>query len=108
MSLQLLREDYLEHRTLYEAVQRIVSERSRQHPVAILDLGCGDSDYVARMLEAAEGGYIVESYTGVDLSKPAMAISVRNIERWVHDALCHSPLQMECARAWESFMSLFG
>lgn len=100
MSLQLLREDYLEHRTLYEAVQSIVSERARQHPVAILDLGCGDSDYVARMLEAAGGGDTVQSYTGVDLSEPAMAISMCNIERWVHDALCHSLLHMDHALAW--------
>lgn len=106
-SLQLLREDYLEHRTLYEAVQSIVSERARQHPVAILDLGCGDSDYVARMLEAAGGGDIVESYTGVDLSEPAMAISMRNIERWIyHDALCHSLLHMDHAHAWKPLFPL--
>ena len=105
-SLQLLREDYLEHHTLYEAVQRIVLERARQHPVAILDLGCGDSDYVARMLEAAGGRDIVESYTGVDLSEPAMAISMCNIERWVHDALCHSLLHMDHAHAWKPLFRL--
>ena len=50
--MQLLREDYLEHRTLYEAVQSIITDRARQHPVRILDLGCGDSDYIALVLYA--------------------------------------------------------
>lgn len=81
LTVQLLREDYLEHRTLYEAVQSIMVDKARQHPLRILDLGCGDSDYIARLLAAAGGASIVESYTGVDLSEPALAISERNIER---------------------------
>ena len=78
---QLLKEDYLEHKTLYEAVQSSIAERAQKHPLRILDLGCGDSDYIARVLEAAEGASVVESYTGVDLSEPALAISERNIQR---------------------------
>ena len=79
--VQLLKEDYLEHRTLYEAVQSIIADRAQKHPLRILDLGCGDSDYIARVLEAAGGASVVESYTGVDLSEPALAISERNIQR---------------------------
>ena len=81
LAVQLLQEDYLEHRTLYEAVQGIILDRARQHPLKILDLGCGDSDYIARALVAAGGASIAESYTGVDLSEPALDISERNIER---------------------------
>ena len=69
---------------LYEAVQRIIADRAQAHPLRILDLGCGDSDFIARTLEAARGASIVESYTGVDLSEPALAISERNIERCAH------------------------
>ena len=80
--MQLLREDYLEHRTLYEAVQSIIMDRAQLHPLRILDLGCGDSEYIARVLEAAGSASIVDSYTGVDLSEPALAISERNIARY--------------------------
>lgn len=79
--MQLLQKDYLEHRTLYQAVQSIVAEKAQDHPVRLLDLGCGDSDYVACMLLNAGGDSILDFYEGVDLSEPAMAISERNIER---------------------------
>ena len=50
--MQLLKQDYLEHRTLYEAVQSIIAGRAQKRPLRILDLGCGDSDYIAHILQA--------------------------------------------------------
>ncbi len=41
----------------------------------------GDSDYISRVIEECGGRALVASYTGVDLSAPAMEISKENIHR---------------------------
>lgn len=73
--------DYLEHKALYGALQQYLHRKAASRPLRLLDLGCGDSDYISRVIEECGGRALVASYTGVDLSAPAMEISKENINR---------------------------
>jgi hypothetical protein len=44
------------------------------------DLGCGDADYVSRLLSRASLP-LLRSYTGVDLSRPALEVARGNLAR---------------------------
>ena len=47
------------------------------------DLGCGDAGPIAKLVSAAaeHGRPLVRKYTGVDLSKPALALAQANLAR---------------------------
>lgn len=77
-----MEEDYLEHRALYGSLQHFLQQKAASGPLSLLDLGCGDSDYISRIILEAGGDQLVESYTGVDLSEPAIEISKQNIRRY--------------------------
>lgn len=63
-------------------MQRYLQQRAAlTGPLRLLDLGCGDSDYISRIIEKAGGRILVASYTGVDLSEPALEVSRQNIAR---------------------------
>lgn len=79
--LQVLNQDYLEHKALYGSLQQYLQQKACTGPLRVLDLGCGDSDYISRLVEECGGESLVASYTGVDLSEPAMEISKQNIHR---------------------------
>lgn len=44
------------------------------------DLGCGDADYVSRLLSRTSLP-LLRSYTGVDLSRPALEVARGNLTR---------------------------
>ncbi|BDA47429.1 probable demethylmenaquinone methyltransferase [Coccomyxa sp. Obi] len=77
----VLNQDYLEHKALYGSLQQYLQQKAVNGPLRLLDLGCGDSDYISRLLEKSGGEDLVASYTGVDLSEPAIEISKQNINR---------------------------
>ncbi len=81
MGLQVLNEDYLEHEALYGSLQQYLQQKASSGPLRLLDLGCGDSDYISRLVEKSGGERLLASYTGVDLSEPAIEISKQNIHR---------------------------
>ena len=56
-------------------------EKAAKGPISIADLGCGDSDYISRTMSDVGGTAVVSSYTGVDLSQPALEISRRNVAK---------------------------
>jgi ubiquinone/menaquinone biosynthesis C-methylase UbiE len=77
----VLQEDYLEHKALYGALQQYLKKKASRRPLILLDLGCGDSDYICRLIEASGASELIASYTGVDLSEPALEISKQNVHR---------------------------
>ncbi len=90
----MLAHDYLEHKDLYTTLKAILLQEKaeREGPLSLADLGCGDSDYICRIMSEAGGAAVVSRYTGVDLSEPALEISRRNVARSA-DILCplHAP-----------------
>ena len=87
--VQLLTGDYLEHRDLYATLKTLLLERAAKGALSLADLGCGDSDYISRTLGEAGGSATVCSYTGVDLSEPAIDISRRNIAKCACEPASH-------------------
>lgn len=95
----LLEVDFLEHGLLYQAVQQqLLSLASAAAAAAadsadtaftagpsglrLLDLGCGDAMQLARTLQlcgSPGGGVPLRSYTGVDVSAPALALAARHL-----------------------------
>jgi SAM-dependent methyltransferase len=104
--------DYLCHSGTYGAVQSFLAarfgpqpppqhaQRAQQQPepraaqagLRILDLGCGDAHCVSRALEASGLAPHVASYTGVDMSAPALALARANLCR----ALAGAPGAAAC------------
>lgn len=79
----MLEEDYLEHKGLYAALKQWLVRAAREKgPLRVADLGCGDSEYISRVIVEAGGPALVSSYTGVDLSEPALEFSKRNMARF--------------------------
>jgi methylase of polypeptide subunit release factors len=89
---KMLAVDFLYHKTLYRAAQEVLlshwgsgstpASTQQQPPLAMLDLGCGDAQQVAAMLArcgAPSGALRLASYTGVDMSPPALAIAQQNL-----------------------------
>ncbi len=75
--------DYLEHKGLYGALRQWLVRAAREKgPLRLLDLGCGDSEYISRVIAEAGGSALISSYTGVDLSEPALNFSKRNMARF--------------------------
>ncbi|KAI7838340.1 hypothetical protein COHA_007908 [Chlorella ohadii] len=84
----MLAVDFLFHKRLYRAAQEVLLSRwgpsacPTRQPLAMLDLGCGDAQQIAATLSqcGAPGGNLsLASYTGVDMSAPALAIAQRNL-----------------------------
>lgn len=83
---KLLEVDFLEHRVLYSALQEmLLRERgpaASSPPLAWLDLGCGDAEQAAALLRACgapAGALALASYTGVDVSAPALSGAARKL-----------------------------
>ncbi len=79
----IIQNNGMEHREIGEAL-RCVFE-ALPHRFSVLDLGCGDSSMAMKSLE----GLSVSSYTGVDLTAPALDIARANFHgsysaTWVH------------------------
>lgn len=58
--LQMTAADYLEHSLLFGAVQTYLQQHAKA--LRVLDLGCGDSQNISKLLSAAPE--VVASYTG--------------------------------------------
>ena len=78
----VLEGDFLEHKDLYEAVKQWLVRAARDKgPLRLADIGCGDSEYISRLIAEAGGPALVSSYTGVDLCGPALELSKCNVAR---------------------------
>lgn len=65
----VLEADCMEHRQIYGAVHELLAQR--REPYALLDLGCGDADAIARAME----GTTVATYVGIDCAAPALELA---------------------------------
>lgn len=84
----MLAMDFLYHKMLYRGVQHLLLSRwgtsssAQPQPLDMLDLGCGDAQQIAATLAqcgAPIGALPLASYTGVDMSPPALAIAQQNL-----------------------------
>jgi SAM-dependent methyltransferase len=69
--------NYMFHRELGQGVRDALRRRFEGRSFSLLDLGCGDAAAMAPLLEDLS----VESYKGVDLAPPALALARRNLAR---------------------------
>lgn len=70
---QIIRNDYMAHNGIHQALRKDLSIRRR--PFTVLDLGCGDASQMARTLH----GLPVQAYFGVDLSWVALEEGRKNM-----------------------------
>ena len=79
----IIQNNCMEHREIGTALRNVFE--AIDHGFTVLDLGCGDSSMAINALEALS----VSSYTGVDLTAPALEIARANFHgtysaTWVH------------------------
>jgi len=72
---KLVVHDYMDHRAFFNRLQTEIVERF-EHPVAILDLGCGDLTPILPMLANVP----LRQYVGIDDSDVALALASRRLQ----------------------------
>ncbi|BFM40541.1 class I SAM-dependent methyltransferase [Synechocystis sp. LKSZ1] len=72
---QILRYNYMEHRQIAQVLQTYLQDNCWE-PFTCFDLGCGDGSFSAQVFT----GLPVVSYTGVDLSQPALALAQQTFQ----------------------------
>jgi len=74
---KIMEHNYMSHRQVYGVLRRFLRKRFAGKPFTLLDLGCGDAEFMS----AALSGTRVRAYTGVDLSKVSLTFAKRNLRR---------------------------
>ncbi|KGF73812.1 ubiquinone biosynthesis protein UbiE [Neosynechococcus sphagnicola sy1] len=83
---KVLHHNYMGHREVYGVVHDLLLQQFH-HPFSLLDLGCGDAEFISQALVETP----IATYTGVDLSATALAIAQENLaalpcqSTWVQD-----------------------
>jgi len=96
---KLLIHDYMDHRSFFTRLQAEIVRRF-EHPVAILDLGCGDLTPILPMLSNMS----LCKYVGIDESDAALALASRRLEELqVPGRLVKGDLLCSLAEIEESF-----
>jgi ubiquinone/menaquinone biosynthesis C-methylase UbiE len=72
---QILRYNYMEHQQIARVLHTYLQD-SGSEPFSCFDLGCGDGSFSAQVFT----GLSLASYTGVDLSQPALALAQKNFQ----------------------------
>jgi SAM-dependent methyltransferase len=72
---QVLDRDYMFHNAIYRGVAVFLADHFGDRPFSVLDLGCGSARHFSRAL----AGRKIQSYTGYDLSEPALLQARRNL-----------------------------
>jgi ubiquinone/menaquinone biosynthesis C-methylase UbiE len=67
--------DYMHHQLFNRLTLEAVDEIKKEHPLQMLDIGCGDATPVLSLLENTP----LESYTGYDLSEVALRACAANL-----------------------------
>lgn len=66
--------NYMHHAEFGKAVNKVF-DKLKDKPVNVLDIGCGDAGFLKLILQK----HSVKSYTGYDLSAPALKIAADNL-----------------------------
>lgn len=100
----LSEQNYMFHREIYTIIADMLQQRRKQGAYSMLDLGCGNTRFLAPCLHAAPP----ERYDGVDLSQPALD-EARGYLRGLGNATlrCLDMLQAAEESPDESFDTLF-
>lgn len=91
---KIIHENYMFHREISDALRSASNKADTTQGLNILDLGCGDASMAIPLLS----GVSVQSYSGCDLSKPALDIAQswlkeQNIE---HKLVCDDMCKVIC------------
>lgn len=96
---KLLIHDYMDHRSFFGRLQDHVIQ-NYQHPISILDLGCGDLTPILPLLQAVP----LQAYTGIDESAGALAIAAQHLQtRSIPGRLINGDLLLELEALPEKF-----
>lgn len=68
---KIIKNNYMFHHEISETLQSVISESTQNKRLKIVDLGCGDSSMAIPLLSSKT----IASYTGCDLSQPALDIA---------------------------------
>lgn len=72
---KIVRYDYMCHQEFFGYLNKFLEENFQDTSFSILDIGCNDAFIIKEALK----GTNVASYTGVDLSKPALETAEKNL-----------------------------
>ncbi len=101
----IIAHNYMFHREISTTTLASLSEFNLGHKLNILDLGCGDASMALPLLEANG----VSSYTGCDLSKPALDIAQQQLcsREIPHKLICDDMLKVVSEQPEGSFDIVF-
>lgn len=99
MYQHVLQGDHLEHQLVYDGVLKLLMQQRQAlgRRLRLLDLGCGDAEYISRTLRQLaqqQQEPLLESYVGVDLSRPALALARQHLSSALSSA-AHIELHLE-------------
>jgi 2-polyprenyl-3-methyl-5-hydroxy-6-metoxy-1,4-benzoquinol methylase len=72
---KIIANNYMLHQELALESSAVMSTIAEDNAVDILDLGCGDANQISKQISAIS----VNSYTGIDLSIPALTLAKENL-----------------------------
>lgn len=72
---KIIANNYMLHQELAIESSAIMSILAKNKAVDVMDLGCGDAKQISKQLSAIS----VNSYTGIDLSDPALTLAKENL-----------------------------
>lgn len=74
---KVMEHNYMAHRRVYGVLRRLLVKHFSGKPFTLLDLGCGDAEFMSRAL----AGTRIRAYTGVDISEVALTLARKNMRR---------------------------
>ncbi|MEN8770420.1 MAG: class I SAM-dependent methyltransferase [Glaciecola sp.] len=72
---KILQHDYMGHQAVFGLLEGSLVTHFTHQPLDLLDIGCGDAQTLAAFLQTSS----LQSYTGIDLSKEALALVPKNV-----------------------------
>lgn len=99
----LAERNYMFHREIYAHVTALLSQRRAGGPYSLLDLGCGNTRFIAPCLKSA----MPSRYAGVDLSEAALKEAREYLSGLDHVALDHQDMLQAVQAAEVSFDVIF-
>lgn len=74
---KVIEHNYMFHKEFKDEVTLALKQISAQRPIKVLDLGCGDANFITDCLSSIP----VEHYTGFDSSATVLKFAAENLER---------------------------
>jgi len=82
---EIIKHNYMFHEEISSAAQKMLHNIASHKPLRVIDLGCGDASMALPLLSKS----FTASYTGCDLSQPALVIAKEHLSaRDIPHRLC--------------------